>query len=70
MDSRPAASAAQLHGVIIGPLSELHADRIVVADRHLFLRDGEACRYVVGVVLEVSYTEVNGRACVDKITRR
>jgi len=56
--------------VIIGPLSELHADRIVVADRHLFLRDGEACRYVVGVVLEVSYTEVNGRACVDKITRR
>jgi hypothetical protein len=56
--------------LIIGPLRELHADRIVVADRPLFLRNGEACRYVLGVVLEVSYTEVNGRACVNKITRR
>jgi hypothetical protein len=70
MDSKAAPNGSQLHGLIIGPLRELHADRIVVADRPLFLRDGEACRYVVGVVLEVSYTEVNGRACVNKITRR
>ena len=70
MDSNATASGSQLHGLIIGPLGELHADRIVVADRPLFLRDGEASHYVVGVVLEVSYTEVNGRACVNKITRR
>ena len=69
MDSNATANG-QLHGLIIGPLRELHADRIVVADRPLFLRNGEVCRYVLGVVLEVSYTEVNGRACVNKITRR
>jgi hypothetical protein len=69
MDSNATANG-QLHGLIIGPLRELHADRIVVADRPLFLRNGEACRYVLGVVLEVSYTEVNGRACVNRITRR
>jgi hypothetical protein len=36
---------ATMHGVILGPLTEVYADRIVVGARTLFLRDGEACRY-------------------------
>jgi hypothetical protein len=61
-------SASPLHGVILGPLRELYADRIVIADRTLFLSDGEPCHHVVGVILEVLYTEKNERACVDKVS--
>jgi hypothetical protein len=68
MDSTSAANDSPLHGVILGPLRELYADRIVIADRILFLRDGERCLHVVGVILEVQYTEKNGRACVNKIS--
>lgn len=67
MNPTSGPSNAPLHGVIVGPLRELYPDRIVVADRILFLRDGQACRYTVGVVIEVVYTEVNGRASVQKI---
>jgi uncharacterized protein YqfB (UPF0267 family) len=68
MSSASAPSGSPLRGIIIGPLGELRPDRIVVADRTLFLRDREACHYSVGVVLEVVYTERNGRASVEKIT--
>jgi hypothetical protein len=68
MDSTSAANDSPLHGVILGPLRELYADRIVIADRILFLRDGERCLHVVGVILEVQCTEKNGRACVNKIS--
>lgn len=67
MNSRSATSASPLRGIIIGPLGELRPDRIVVADRTLFLRNGESCGYSVGVVLEVVYTELNGRASVERI---
>jgi hypothetical protein len=30
-----------MHGVILGPLTEVYLDRIVVGARTLFLRDGE-----------------------------
>jgi len=68
MDSTTGLSASPLHGVILGPLRELYADRIVIADRTLFLRDGEPCYHVVGVILEVLYTEKNGRAYADKVS--
>lgn len=66
MDST--AGSSPLHGVILGPLRELYADRIVIAERTLFLPDGEPCHHVVGVILEVLYTEKNGRAYVDKVS--
>jgi len=68
MDSTAGLSSSPLHGVILGPLRELYADRIVIPERTLFLRDGEPCHHVVGVILEVLYTEKNGRAYVDKVS--
>jgi len=57
-----------MNGVLFGPLVESHPDRIVVASRTLYLRDGEACRYEICSALEVIYTEhANGRCDVEKI---
>jgi hypothetical protein len=60
----------QMHGVILGPLTEVYPDRIVVGGaRTLFLRDGEACRYEIGIGLEVIFTEQDdGRGSVQRIT--
>ena len=60
---------ATMHGVILGPLTEVYPDRIVVGARTLFLRDGEACRYEIGMGLEVIFTEQDdGRGSVQRIT--
>jgi hypothetical protein len=60
---------ATMHGVILGPLTEVYPDRIVVGARILFLRDGEACRYEIGIGLEVIFTEQDdGRGSVQRIT--
>ena len=53
---------ATMHGVILGPLTEVYPDRIVVGARTLFLRDGETCRYEIGMGLE------DGRGSVQRIT--
>ena len=55
-------------GVVVGPLTEAHPDRIVLGDRIVFLRDGMTCTYPPGTPLEVVYTEQDGRSCADKIT--
>jgi hypothetical protein len=71
MDSTSAANDSPLHGVILGPLRELYADRIVIADRILFLRDGERCLHVVGVILEVQYTTARFAATrPDRLSKR
>jgi hypothetical protein len=57
-----------IHGVILGPLKELYPDRIVIGDRTLFLRDGEASDYEIGMVLEVVYMDRDGRCDVEPIT--
>ena len=59
--------SAVAHGVIVAPLRESHPDRIVLADRVLFLRDGP-CPYPVCTPLEVEYTERDGRSTVENIT--
>ncbi len=57
-----------IHGVILGPLAELHPDRIVIGGRTLYLRDGEAVGCEIGMVLEVVYLERDGRGDVQRIT--
>jgi len=42
-------------------------DRIVLADRVVYLRNGP-CPYAVGTALEVEYSERDGRRTVEKIT--
>lgn len=69
MDPTSSASPSPVvHGVIFGPLREVHPDRIVIADRTLFLRNGEACHHAIGLVLEVVFIEQNGRASVQRIS--
>ena len=59
----------QMHGVILGPLTEVYPERIVVGARTLFLRDSETCRYEIGMGLEVIFTEQDdGRGSVQRIT--
>jgi hypothetical protein len=62
-----ADAGSPFHGVIIGPLRESHPDRIVLADRIFWLRDGMACLYPLGTLVEVLYTERAGRCTVDRI---
>lgn len=57
-----------IHGVILGALTELHSDRIVIGDRTLYLRNGEAVDCQIGMVLEVVYMERDGRGDVQRIT--
>lgn len=56
-----------IHGVILGPLIEVHPDRIVVGDRTPHLSDGEVVDCEIGMVLEVVYSERNGRSDVLRI---
>ena len=58
---------ARLRGVIVGPLKEVHPDRITVGDSTFFLRDGVACRHTSGTRVQVVYTEQDGRRDVDLI---
>ncbi len=57
-----------IHGTILGPLNELHPDRIVVGGRTLFLGADKPCPYGIGMILEVVYTEWDGRGEVVSIT--
>ena len=59
---------APAHGVMVAPLKEAYAGRIVVGDRTFFLRDGATCSYPAGTQLEVVYTELDGRRDVERIT--
>ena len=56
------------YGVMIGELKEALPDRIVMADRAFFLRDGMKCSYPPGTPLQVVYTEQDGRREVESIT--
>jgi hypothetical protein len=57
-----------IHGVILGPLTALHPDRIVIGDRTLYLPDSQTFDCEIGMMLEVVYTEWNGRLDVQHIT--
>jgi hypothetical protein len=41
---------------------------MVVGDRTMFLRDGEACPYEIGMFLNVTFIEHDGRRDVESIT--
>jgi hypothetical protein len=57
------------HGVMLGPLKEVRPDRIVVADRTFFLREGTKCSYPPGTPLQVIYIEHgDGRREAESIT--
>jgi hypothetical protein len=56
------------HGIISGPLAEVHSDRIVIGLRTLHLRAGESCDFAIGTGVEVTYTERDGRKNVNSIT--
>ena len=57
-------ATSPIDGVILGTLTELHPDCIVIGGRTLFLRDGEAFDCEIGMVLEVIYRERGGRGHV------
>jgi hypothetical protein len=54
--------------VILGALTEVHPDRIVIGGRTLYLGDGEAFDCEIGMVIEVVYVERDGRGDVQRIT--
>jgi hypothetical protein len=56
-----------VRGVVVGRLTEFHPDRIVMGNTILYLRDGAACTFPVGTLLQVVYTERDGRRCVDSV---
>jgi len=47
-------------GIIVGPLTAVHADRIVVGGRTVHLRPSMRCDYPVGTDLKVTYWERDG----------
>jgi hypothetical protein len=55
------------HGVMVGLLSEVHADRIVVGQMPFFLTDGMPCRYFTGTYVQVVYIEQDGRRTVKHV---
>lgn len=57
------------NGVIVGPLLEVDADRIVIAGEAVYLRPGMICDYGPGTVVRVTYVERGGRLEVTGITR-
>jgi hypothetical protein len=61
-------TTSRTHGVIVGRLTAWHPDRMVVGDRTMFLRDGEACPYEIGMFLNVTFIEHDGRRDVESIT--
>ena len=61
-----AASGSQpARGVVVGRLTASHPDRLVLGNTILYLRDGAGCTYPVGTLLQVLYTERDGRRLVD-----
>jgi hypothetical protein len=64
-----AASGSQpARGVVVGRLTASHPDRIVMGNAILYLRDGAACDFPVGTLLQVVYTEQDGRRHVESVT--
>lgn len=55
------------HGVIVALLNDSYADRIVLDDHVLYLRNGP-CPCPVGTPLEVEYSVRDGRSYAEKIT--
>jgi hypothetical protein len=63
-----AASGGQpARGVVVGRLTEVHSDRIVIGSATLYLRDGASCTHVVRMTLGVVYTEQDGRRYMDSV---
>ena len=52
---------------MVGPLTEVHPDWIVVGDQP-FLRVGTQCNFALGTPLQVVYFEQGGRCEVESIT--
>jgi hypothetical protein len=57
-------TTSPIHGVILGALTEVHSDRIVVGGRTLY---GEMVGCEIGMLVEVVYIERDGRADVQQI---
>ena len=53
-------------GVIVGPLSQVHADRIVIGGKTIYLRSRVA--WAPGMHVKVTYAEQNGRAEAVSLT--
>ena len=65
-----AASGSQpARGVVVGRLTQSHPDRIIMGATTLYLGDGAACTFPVGTLLQVVYTERDGRRCVESVAR-
>jgi hypothetical protein len=65
-----AASGGQpARGVVVGRLTASHPDRLILGATILYLRGGAPCTFPVGTLLQVIYTEWNGRRCVDSVER-
>jgi hypothetical protein len=56
------------HGVVVGLLSEVHQDRIVVGQGLFLLSDGVPCSYLPGMYVQVVYIEQDGRREVKHLT--
>jgi hypothetical protein len=54
-------------GLLVGSLRSVHADRIVLGETTLFLRPGETCPCVPGIIVKVTYRQHGARAEVDNI---
>jgi hypothetical protein len=64
-----ASSGQPARGVVLGRLTQSHPDRIIMGTAILYLRDGAACAFPVGTLLQVVYTEQHGRRCVESVAR-
>ena len=55
-------------GILVGPLREVRADRIVVGiETTLFLRPGDTCPCARGTIVKVTYRQRGPRPEVDHI---
>jgi hypothetical protein len=70
--SKPArgesGNATLAHGVMVGPLKEVHPDRIVVGSYMFSLRDGVQCSYLPGTRLQVFYVEQGGQRKAESLS--
>jgi hypothetical protein len=61
-------NATVAHGVMVGPLKEVHPDRIVVGSYLFSLRDGVQCSYPPGTRLQVVFVEQGGQRQAESLS--
>ena len=54
-------------GIIAGRLRAVYVDRIIIGDKTIYLQPGAACTHAIGMDVEVTYTERDGRAEASSI---